>query len=269
MTAECSECGRPIQKPYKKVCSAECSARRRRRASDESSRRHEKANPWKMKERKRRYREANPEKVRERERRYREANPEKRKEQGRERARRYREAHPDRGKESTRRYKEANPGKVREQAHRWRKANLEKDAEQSRRWAKANPEKVKEKSRRYERAKLKIDIQFKLRLSLRDRLRKAIKGSYKSGSAVRDLGCSIAELKIHLERQFDVNMNWDNYGKWWTVDHIKPLASFDLTDREQFLRAVHWTNLQPLEKLENIRKGKRILEPEQISALAA
>ena len=41
-------------------------------------------------------------------------------------------------------------------------------------------------------------------------------------------------------------MTWGNYGKFWEIDHILPLASFDLTDREQFLRSIHWTNLQPL-----------------------
>jgi hypothetical protein len=96
-----------------------------------------------------------------------------------------------------------------------------------------------------------------------------MKRDFKAGSAVRDLGCSIAELKLHLERQFDENMTWENWGPYWHIDHVKPLASFDLTDRVQFLQAVHWSNLQPLEKIENLRKGKRILEQAQELALAA
>ena len=41
-------------------------------------------------------------------------------------------------------------------------------------------------------------------------------------------------------------MSWENYGKKWHIDHIIPLASFDLTNRQQFLQACHYINLQPL-----------------------
>jgi hypothetical protein len=67
----------------------------------------------------------------------------------------------------------------------------------------------------------------------------------KAGSAVRDLGCTIPELMVYLEARFQEGMSWENYGAWH-LDHIKPLVLFDLTDREQFLQAAHYTNLQPL-----------------------
>ena len=97
------------------------------------------------------------------------------------------------------------------------------------------------------------DIQYKLSMILRLRINQAIKYNHKSGSAVRDLGCSISNLKLYLERQFYLNkytkdkMTWDNLSRnGWNIDHIKPLCSFDLTDRNQFLEACHYTNLQPL-----------------------
>lgn len=100
--------------------------------------------------------------------------------------------------------------------------------------------------------------------NLRDRLRKAIKGNYKSGSAVRDLGCSVDYLKVHLETQFRSGMSWQNYGNkhgQWSIDHIIPLSSFDLTDREQCLKACHYTNLQPLWQCGpggNASKGRKL-----------
>jgi len=56
-------------------------------------------------------------------------------------------------------------------------------------------------------------------------------------------------------------MNWDNWGIYgWHIDHIKPLASFDLTKREQLFEAVHYTNLQPLWANENLSKGDSIFK---------
>jgi hypothetical protein len=49
-------------------------------------------------------------------------------------------------------------------------------------------------------------------------------------------------------------MSWDNYGKWH-VDHIRPCASFDLSDKEQVLQCFNWRNLQPMWASENMSKG--------------
>lgn len=77
---------------------------------------------------------------------------------------------------------------------------------------------------------------------------------------MRDLGCTIEELKAHLESLFKPGMTWDNWGHTgdvWHLDHIIPLASFDLTDPEQVKLACHYTNLQPLWATENLQKGAR------------
>ena len=89
----------------------------------------------------------------------------------------------------------------------------------------------------------------------------AIKKGVKVGSAVRDLGCSVQELKMYLEGLFRAGMTWETWGRGagkWHIDHVKPLASFDLSDPAQAAAAVHFSNLQPLWEKENLAKGSRV-----------
>ena len=123
-------------------------------------------------------------------------------------------------------------------------------------WLDSNKDKINE----YNSNRYKTNIQHKLSKLLRSRLWDALQGDLKSGSAVKDLGCSIEELKICLESKFQEGMSWDNWtSDGWHIDHIKPLASFDLTDRNQLIQACHYTNLQPLWAKDNFSKGDKII----------
>lgn len=115
-------------------------------------------------------------------------------------------------------------------------------------------DKIKEEQQLYAKNRRKLDINFRLAGNLRSRLNKAIKNNYKTGSAVSDLGCSIEQLKKHLELQFTEGMSWNNYGDWH-IDHIQPLANFDLTDEKELKKACHYTNLQPMWAKDNIIKS--------------
>jgi hypothetical protein len=123
----------------------------------------------------------------------------------------------------------------------------------------SHKEELREYRRNYTKDRLKNDPTFKLAFAIRTRLRVALRRQYKSGSAVKDLGCSIEYLKAHLESQFKPGMSWENHGDWH-IDHIIPLSKFDLTNRQEFLKACHFTNLQPLWAIENFRKGDKIYQ---------
>ena len=106
------------------------------------------------------------------------------------------------------------------------------------------------------RNKYKEDIDLRIKCVLRSRIKAALKGNFKISSAVRDLGCSIEDLKKHIESKFQPEMTWENWGQnGWHLDHIKPLCSFNLTNIEEFKIACHYTNLQPLWARDNIAKG--------------
>lgn len=108
------------------------------------------------------------------------------------------------------------------------------------------------------RHRYKTDINFRLADILRSRLKNVLKGRVKKGSAVSDLGCSIEELKKHLESRFTEGMTWENYGKGgWEIDHIIPLSKVDLQDLEELKKVCHYSNLQPLWAGDNRSKGNR------------
>lgn len=136
---------------------------------------------------------------------------------------------------------------------KWYAKNRDEHLANMRAWRKANRAKLAEATR-LRRATDPID---KLKNNLRVRLNNAVKCNRKTGSAIRDLGCSIDEFKNHIESKFKSGMTWDNYGDWH-FDHITPLSSFNLADRKEFCKAVHFSNIQPLWKKENISKGSRI-----------
>lgn len=112
----------------------------------------------------------------------------------------------------------------------------------------------------YEKAKRNSDPIYKLKRNLRTRLRSVLKGKYKSGSAVQDLGCTGDELKIYLETLFEPGMSWDNYGNkqgQWSIDHIIPLSKVDLTNQEELFKVCHYTNLKPMWHQDNLKKSNK------------
>jgi hypothetical protein len=220
-------------------------------------------NPEKAKEARRAYRKANPEKVAAQNLAWRLANYEK------EKARR-------------RKVRMENREKISAQKRAWRLANLEKQKEQDRASRIRNLEKRKKSNqawraangewrREYIRAKYKTDIQFKLAMGLRNRLRNALnaQNAEKCTKAVRLLGCSIQQFKEHLEAQFTKKMTWQNHGTYWHIDHIIPISSFDLKDDAQASVACHYTNLRPMKASANMAKGAKITEPQMSLLLPA
>jgi len=107
--------------------------------------------------------------------------------------------------------------------------------------------------RRFRRKK---DINFKIISNLRCRLYQALNLNIKTTKTINLINCSIDSLKKHLESKFTIGMSWSNYGKWH-IDHIRPCASFDLSDTEQQKICFNYINLQPLWAEDNYVKGSK------------
>lgn len=143
--------------------------------------------------------------------------------------------------------------RIREQQKAYNLKNKEKKSIRAKEWRLKNPERNKFLIARARKEWIKKP-QNKLIVNIRCRMNRAIKGQFKSNSTTKSLGCTIVELKIYLESKFQPNMSWDNYGEWH-LDHIKPLASFDLNNPDEYAKACHYTNLQPLWAIDNIKKS--------------
>jgi hypothetical protein len=122
-------------------------------------------------------------------------------------------------------------------------------------YLKSNPEYY----RQYRKNRYDTNPQFKLRIILGNRLNEVLKKSKtnKTSNIIVLLGCSLDEVKQHIEKQFTELMFWENHGIYWEVDHIIPCDKFDLTDIEQQKQCFHHSNLQPLIKTENRQKSNK------------
>jgi hypothetical protein len=111
---------------------------------------------------------------------------------------------------------------------------------------------------RYVKARKKADPTFRLACALRGRLMTAMHafGFIKHKRTLELLGCSVPELRRHLESKWLPGMCWENYGEWH-IDHIKPIAAFRLQDRDEQNRCFHWSNLQPLWAMDNFSKSDK------------
>lgn len=75
------------------------------------------------------------------------------------------------------------------------------------------------------------------------------------------LGCKISEFVDYFGSLFTDGMSWDEYMKGGIhIDHKKPCASFDLTKAPQQKLCFHYTNLQPLWALDNLKKASKVYE---------
>ena len=89
------------------------------------------------------------------------------------------------------------------------------------------------------------DPRQRIKHAVRNRIRQALNGLAKAGSTMKLIGCTPEELKFHLESLFVDGMHWGQRGKW-EIDHIMPVAAFDLSIKWHQEKAFNYKNLQPL-----------------------
>lgn len=162
-----------------------------------------------------------------------------------------------------RKYREENRESMREMWRGYKKNRYNSDpafAEKCKAHNKASSktDKHKERMKGWRAEKRRTDPNFRIADNCRRRINAAIAGKDKSANTLALLGCTLAELKLHLESKWTPGMSWMTYGKiGWEIDHVKPCDSFDLSDPAQQRACFHFTNLQPMWRELNQSKGNR------------
>ncbi len=100
---------------------------------------------------------------------------------------------------------------------------------------------------------------YALKEALKVRIFDILKSSKKESTS-KLIGCSNEELKTWIESQFVEDISWDNYGTYWHLDHVIPIAFFDLNNEDERYMCFNWLNIRPLEKTKNISKSDNIVQ---------
>lgn len=142
-----------------------------------------------------------------------------------------------------------------------KKYNLIKDTQEYKEYQRVKARNWSRKNRHkriaYHNKRKREDAVFKLRCYMTNCVSLVLKrrGFFKKSPTMNIVGCDYVSLKMHIETKFTDGMSWDNYGSWH-IDHIIPLAS--AKTEKDVLKLCHYTNLQPLWAVDNMRKGAKL-----------
>ena len=127
-------------------------------------------------------------------------------------------------------------------------------------WKKEYDNANKEHTNARDKERYKNDQQFRIKKILRTRFNKTVTGKKISNSTLGYLGVSLEYFLNWIEYQFDENMNWNNQGTYWDIDHVTPCSNFNLENEEEIKKCFNWKNIRPCEKIENYKKNNKIVE---------
>ena len=133
---------------------------------------------------------------------------------------------------------------------KWVENNKDKMKELQKNWSKNNREHINKKTNE----RYKNDILYKLQKNQRRILNTNINKIKNTEEYVGKL----SNIKKWIEYNFDQNMNWENYGIYWHIDHVLPISNFNLENSKDIEVCFNWKNLSPLNAKKNMIKNNKI-----------
>jgi hypothetical protein len=108
---------------------------------------------------------------------------------------------------------------------------------------------------------------YRRRVDLWHRIVRVVRSGREDTIVQAAVGCRVATLRRHLERQFARGMTWANHGYRWHIDHIKQKNGFwheveagRLSEEACLRRVHHYTNLRPKWIKDNLHRPWRLRE---------
>lgn len=154
-------------------------------------------------------------------------------------------------------------GKRQAASKRYYLKNKEEIAKRDRAYRLANKAKIDTRNLTYQRKRYKENPKYRAIVNARLRISNFLKNKEKYS---KSLGCSFDLFCKHIESQFKSRMTWENYGKWH-IDHKFPLSVAYEFGPELFKKSCHYSNLQPMWALDNLRKAAKVEQPNLNSSI--
>lgn len=160
-------------------------------------------------------------------------------------------------------YKARNRSHVAEYNRVYKSENRESISVYNHNYNLANREAIRVRQNSTRAIRRQTDENFYIATMLRSNLNKFIKTNGRSCAQFVQviINCSWDNFCLWLTYLFDSYMSMENYGSYWTIDHVDPCCAFDLTKTSDMVKCFHWSNLRPLKKLDNQKKtGKQLVD---------
>ena len=149
-----------------------------------------------------------------------------------------------------------NPDIVRRRVRESYQRNIDSNRQAARDRAKAKRLLDPEAARQKARTRMANDPLFAFKRRTRQLIRSSLNrnGFRKAAKTESMLGCTLAQFKRHIEKQFHPGMSWEN-SNLWEIDHIVPMSTAGNQEEADLLN--RFTNLRPLWRLENRSKHEK------------
>lgn len=146
-------------------------------------------------------------------------------------------------------YYKKNKEKINKYRREYFRRNKDSERKSNKEWIKKNKKKNRNYHKDYNVKRRKIDENFNMRHRLRTRLKVALE-KYGEGKKVESskYGIDFKKIMEHL-KPFPKDISK------YHIDHIKPLCTFDLTKRDEIIKAFAPENHQWLLAKDNLKKG--------------